>query len=312
MEASDRLERRMKLHDLRVLIAVVEAGSMGKAAQRLHTCQPAISRSIAELERLLGVRLLDRHPQGVQPTRYGRALLDCGSAVFDDLRRGLESIRFLADPTAGEVRIGCNPFLAASFVAAVIDRLARQHPRIVFSVTAAPVDVLRAQLRERKVDLLVTRKGDAVIDEGMAFRPLFDDSFVVAGGARHPLARRRKVTLAQLAGEPWVLPPPESVIGSVVGEAFARSGLPVPRARVVAVPLEARLSLLASGRFVTIFPSSALKLPGRMAGVRVLPVRLAVRPVTNGIVTLADRTLSPVARLFVDAAREASSALAKA
>ena len=98
----------MKLQDLHVLMAVVQAGSMSKAAALLNTTQPAISRSIAELERRIGVRLLDRNPQGVEPTEYGRALLDGGAAVFDDLRQAVKNIEFLADPTAGEVRIGCN------------------------------------------------------------------------------------------------------------------------------------------------------------------------------------------------------------
>ena len=87
MSLSDRVGRRIKLHDLHMLMTVVQAGSMGKAAERLNTVQPAISRSIAELEHALGVRLLDRHRQGVEPTEYGRALLDCGVAMFDDLRR---------------------------------------------------------------------------------------------------------------------------------------------------------------------------------------------------------------------------------
>ena len=81
MQLSDRIGRRMKLQDLHVLMTVVQAGSMGKAARRLNTTQPTISRSIAELEHALGVRLLDRHRQGVEPTEYGRALLDCGVAV---------------------------------------------------------------------------------------------------------------------------------------------------------------------------------------------------------------------------------------
>src|SRR5882762_8435299 len=106
MQLSDRIGRRMKLQDLHVLMTVMQAGSMGKAAQRLNISQPAISRSIAELEHALGVRLLDRHRQGIEPTEYGRALLDCGVAVFDDLRRGVKNIEFLADPAAGEVRIG--------------------------------------------------------------------------------------------------------------------------------------------------------------------------------------------------------------
>jgi DNA-binding transcriptional LysR family regulator len=109
MQLSDRIGRRLKLQDLHVLLTVVQAGSMGKAAERLNTVQPAISRSIAELEHALGVRLLDRHRQGVEPTEYGRALLDRGVAVFDELRQAVKNIEFLADPTAGEVRIGCNP-----------------------------------------------------------------------------------------------------------------------------------------------------------------------------------------------------------
>src|SRR3954451_11757418 len=106
MQLSERIGRRMKLQDLHVLMTVVQAGSMGKAAERLHTSQPAISRSIAELEHALGVRLLDRTVQGVVPTEYGRALLDGGAAVFDDLRQAVKRIEFLAAPGAGEVRVG--------------------------------------------------------------------------------------------------------------------------------------------------------------------------------------------------------------
>src|SRR3979490_361121 len=93
MQLSDRIGRRMKLQDLHVLMTVVQEGSMGKAAERLNTVQPAVSRSIAELEHALGVRLLDRHRQGVEPTECGRALLECGAAVFDDLRQGVKKIR---------------------------------------------------------------------------------------------------------------------------------------------------------------------------------------------------------------------------
>src|SRR6266705_1171802 len=119
MQLSDRIGRRMKLHDLHVLMTVVQAGSMGKAAERLNTSQPNISRSIAELEHALGVRLLDRHRQGIEPTEFGRALLDCGVAVFDDLRQGVMNIEFLADPTAGEMRIGNTLSSAGGFIAAV-------------------------------------------------------------------------------------------------------------------------------------------------------------------------------------------------
>ncbi len=142
MQLSERVGRRMKLRDLHVLMTVVQAGSMGKAAQRLNTGQPAVSRSIAHLEHTLGVRLLDRDRRGVELTPYGRALLDCGVAVFDGLRRGVRDLEFLADPTAGEVRIGCNPFLAAGFASAVVDRLSRRYPRMAFHLVTGETETL--------------------------------------------------------------------------------------------------------------------------------------------------------------------------
>src|SRR6187549_2910929 len=116
MQLSDRIGCRVKLQDLHVLATVVQAGSMARAAERLNTGQPNISRSINDLEHALGVRLLDRHSRGVEPTAYGRALLDGSAIAFDGLRQAFKNIESLADPTVGEVRIGCTPLLASSFV----------------------------------------------------------------------------------------------------------------------------------------------------------------------------------------------------
>src|SRR6185437_7346933 len=132
MRLSDRIGRRIKLQDLHILMTVVQAGSMGKAARQLNTSQPNISKSIADLEHALGVRLLDRHRQGIEPTEFGHALLGGGTAVFDELRQTLKNIEFLADPSSGEIRVGCTPLLAASFASAVVDRLSQRHPGIVF------------------------------------------------------------------------------------------------------------------------------------------------------------------------------------
>jgi Bacterial regulatory helix-turn-helix protein, lysR family len=86
MAETERIERRLKLHDLRVLMSVVQHGSMVKAAERLATSQPAISRAIADLEHSFGVRLLDRGPRGIVPTPYGPALIKRSVTVFDELR----------------------------------------------------------------------------------------------------------------------------------------------------------------------------------------------------------------------------------
>jgi DNA-binding transcriptional LysR family regulator len=106
MPWDDRTKRRLKLRDLDVLLAVVETGSMGKAAKRLNISQPAVSKAVVELEDALGVRLLDRSRRGVVPTLYGLALAKHSVAIFNDLRQGVQDIDFLSDPTKGEIRIG--------------------------------------------------------------------------------------------------------------------------------------------------------------------------------------------------------------
>ena len=97
MQWTDRIGRRLKLRDLHILLAVAQAGSMSRAADRLAISHPVVSKTIADLEHALGVRLLDRTPQGTEPTAYGRALLSCGTVVFDELRRGVQEIAFLSD-----------------------------------------------------------------------------------------------------------------------------------------------------------------------------------------------------------------------
>jgi DNA-binding transcriptional LysR family regulator len=311
MQLSDRIGNRMKLQDLHVLMTVVQAGSMGKAAQILNTTQPNISRSIGELEQALGVRLLDRHRQGIEPTEYGHALLDCGVAVFDDLRQGVKNIAFLADPTAGELRIGTTTFLAASFVSALVDRLSRRYPRIVFHLVTGYTETLHRELAERNVDLLIIRGSGPIADPRYDFEFLFDDSYVVAAGPQNQWVRRRRIEIAELVNELWVLPPPDSVIGSIVMDAFRASGLDYPRVSVVTDCPHMRISLLATGRFVTIFPASAFRFLTKRSELKILPVELptALRP--NGIVTLKNRALSPVAKLFMDCAREVAKPLAK-
>jgi len=198
----------------------------------------------------------------------------------------------------------------ASFVSAVIDRLSRRYPRIVFHLVATQSEMLRRELSDRTVDLLVTRKWGP-IEERFDFEFLFDDSFVVVAGAQSPWVRRRTIALAELFNQPWVLPPPESLIGSVATEAFRASGLEYPRATVFTATAEVRMGLLATGRLLTILATSILRFPTRRRELKILPVELPIASVPNGIFTLKNRTLSPVARLFIEHAREVAKPLAK-
>src|SRR5688572_20044903 len=222
----DRAFRRLKLSDLHLLHAVVQWRGMAKAAAHLNISQPAVSKAIAALEHTLGVRLLERNPEGVEPTVYGLALLKGGIAIFDELKQSVKQIEFLADPTAGELRIGCTEPLAAGFMPTVIDRLWRQYPRVSFHiVTADPTTIAERELRERNIELAIAPTSGLDFGADIAVEILFDDRQVVMADARSKWVRRRNVRLADLNHEPWLMPPRDSIIGASIMEVFRASGL---------------------------------------------------------------------------------------
>jgi DNA-binding transcriptional LysR family regulator len=304
-----RLSRRLKLRDLHVLMTVARCGSMGKAAAQLLVSQPAISKAIADMEAALGVRLFDRNPHGVEPTIYARALLDRGVVAFDELKQGVERVHFLANPTTGELRIGSTIAIATGFIPAVVDRLSRKYPRMVFYLSAGEAAMTYRTLEERTVDLVIAPIFGSMIEEHMHAEILYDEPLVVVAGARSSWAKRRKIELAELAGAVWTLPPLDSLYGSVVAEAFRAGGLDVPPATAFTSVTAARNALVATGSFVSIVQGSVMRFNLNNPVFKVLPIDLPTTRRPIGAITLKTRTLSPVARLFIDCAHEVAKAI---
>lgn len=309
MSWDPRIRRRLKLRDLDTLMAVAQWGSMAKAATHLRVSQPAISKAIADMEHTLGVRLLDRLAQGIEPTLYGRALLKWAAAVFDDVRQGINEIEFLGDATAGEVRIGATEPMIAGLLPAVIDRVKHQYPRIAFHVTQIPAILAQVrELRERNVDLTMGRLVRP-LDDDMNAEELFDERVFVVAGTNSLWTRRRKIELAELMNELWAIPPRDTLVGSLFADAFQAQGLGYPRTEVTTFSFQLYFALLATGRYLAILPGSLLRFSGKRLGVKVLPVDLPTKPWPVAIVTLKNRTLSPVAHLFIDCLREVTKPL---
>jgi DNA-binding transcriptional LysR family regulator len=309
MRWNDRIGRRIKLSDLHILLAVVQSGSMAKAAKDLAISHPVVSRSIGVLEHTLGVRLLERNPHGIELTEYGRAMLNRSHAVFDELRQGVKDIEFLADPTAGEVRIGGTAPFLASLLPTIVDRLHRRHPRMVIHVVATSADSLLRDLDERNLDLLILRKFGRFAEDRVNFEVLHDSRNVVAAGANNKWVRRPSIELRDLIDESWVLPPAGTRFGSIARDIFAANGLPFPRAAVVALGLEVTNNLLKTGRYLAIYPDSVLTFPAKLPFIKKLSVQLPIVSGPVGILTLKNRALSPAAQIFVRCAREVVKSL---
>ena len=310
MDKLERIERRLKLHDMRVFLSVLEAGSMHKAAERLGTSQPAVSRSISDLERTLGVRLLDRSRRGIEPTHFGRAVAKRGIAVFDELRQGIRDIEFLTDPTAGELRIGSSENLASGPVFSVIDRLTTRYPGMAFKVITGTRAALYRELRERNVELVVSGM-TPLSEEHVVAERLFDDQLVVVAGAGNIWTRRRRVKLAELVNEPWTLPPPEAPPGALAVEAFRASGLQPPQNSIITKSVSLRIKLLETGRFLTFLQRFAFASANSNRSLKALALELPTTRRTFAIVTSRNRTLSPLAELFIRTARDVVKPLTK-
>jgi DNA-binding transcriptional LysR family regulator len=312
MLRAEQISRRLKLRQLNALLAVARCGSMAKAAEQLAISQPVVSKAIAELEQVVGVRLFDRGPHGVEPTIHGRALLKRSAAIFDDLKTSVSELEFLSDPSAGELRIGCEETLATGLLPRLIDQLTRKYPRIMFDVALGdPPTLQQRDLLGRKVELAIMRTAIQDLDQELDAKLLYDDRLWIVAGPHSPWASRRNVSLADLASERWCLPPPDHPVGALVIQAFQRSGLKPPTRSVTVGSAQCTSSLVAKGQYLGVLGSMFLHFRPPSVRLKVLRVELAVSAPPISVVTLKDRTLSPVAQRFIDFAREAIQSLAR-
>ena len=303
--------RRVRLRDLFVYFTVVEYGSMGKAAAKLGVSTPSISEVIAALEHALGVRLLDRTPKGIVATRYGEAVLLRSRAAFDELRQGIRDIEFIADAGAGELRIGCPESIAAGFLVSVLDRFSRGYPRVRVHVVPVHTPTVEfPELEDRKIDLAFARLAKNPVQgrltEELNAEVLFRDRYVVVVGEKSKWARR-KVGLADLVDERWIMTPLDALGESFVVDAFKRQGLNPPSLAITTFSIHLRNNLVGGGEFITALPSSVLQIYRKPHALKELPIELSVQPPV-AIVTLRNRTLTPMVQSFIQCARNVAQA----
>lgn len=297
-----KIGRRLRLRDLHVVFAVAECGSMAKAAESLRVTQSAVSQMIADVEQELGVRLFDRSRRGVEATIYGQALIRRGKAAFDELRLGIQEIDYLKSEGVGEIRIGCPETLAASVLPAAIDMFSSRWPGVTLEVETFAGEAAAAKLRDRSIDLVLARDGTGLkslaASDDFRITKLFEDQLSVVAGANSPWAKLRQADLRDVADAPWIVLP-YGWGEDVLPKAFASRGLAPPRTALKTYSIHLRLHLLATGRFVSALPQSVLRLHRERFNLKDLRIELPKTPYGVAIVTLKNRTLSPLVDHFI-------------
>ncbi|WP_329792351.1 LysR family transcriptional regulator [Lentzea sp. DG1S-22] len=241
---------------LRALRAVVETGSLTAASERLGFTQSALSKQIAALEAATGTRLFDRGPRGVEPTAAGSRLAVRAAVILDQYEVAHRELEDLPAPLGGRIALGGFPTTALRLVPRAIARVRADHPsvEVEFLESSTPVQIRR--LRAGRVDLAILASGEDLPDwdlTGVEVQPLLSGALLLAVGRRHRLAGARRVPVAELAGEGWV------VGRGARGEPQFGAWPTVPRPRVVAElgDWSARFGFVAAGLGITTIPGLA-------------------------------------------------------
>ena len=273
--AFTRLTSRLRFRHFELLIALSGESSLRAAAQQMHLTQPALSRMLDDMERVLSVRLFERTSRGLRPTSNGIAATRCARQILEELGRVPQETA-LGEGVAAVVRIGAPHYVAHDFLPPLVARLTAQRPRIHVKLIERPVPDLFQALEDGEADALITTytpQLTAGLRIPLRQQRLYDSKFRLIASVRHPIATRRgRLTLAQLVEEPWVLPTSGSILRQAVDWTFRQAGLLPPVPVLEANNPTTSMQFVAAGIGLGFAPMETLKVA---AGGRVVPVRVS-------------------------------------
>lgn len=309
--SSASLARRLRLQQLMVFARVVQAGSILAASRELAMTQPAVSKSIHELEAQLGSALFVRGKRGVALTEFGRVFERHAKTLIGGLRYLAEDLNASQSGNAGHVIVGTLITASATLLPEAIKRLRQVAPNVVVTVRVGPNAMLFPALVRGELDVVV-----GVLPEGsdsvpgasgsqLVHVPMYREALRVVVGRDHALARRRKLALAELHGCDWIVPTPESAAYLSVRTFFAQAGLTVPARIVESVSILTNLGLLAGSQMVALMPQSAAERFAQAGWLAILPVQGLGSFGAVGYTLCADRGPSAATQRFLAALREA-------
>lgn len=294
---------RLKLRHLRLIIALDDHRKLNRAAQEMGLSQPAASKMLGEIERTVGVPLFERRPRGIEPTRYGEALVRRTRAMLAELVHAGEEIEALRSETGGAASVGALSAPAAEFVAEAVVVARRRLARLQVSVDVDTSDVLIARLLAAKLDFAIARIPEGVDPTHFEYEEIGQEHVELLVRRGHPLAAFEVVDPADLADREWVMPSRGSLVRQSVEMLLRRHEL--PPADCVLNSGSALMSLVMAGRTDVIAP---LALPVAELFMRtgdLVRLNLSEKLVAGsyGLISVRGRAMSPAGRILYDTVR---------
>ncbi|WP_228001697.1 LysR substrate-binding domain-containing protein [Nocardia australiensis] len=305
MVAQRLLDGRLKLRHLVLMDALARQKSVVGAAAELHVTQPGATRSLHELEGILGVQLFERGPRGLTPTVFGEAFTEHARAVIAQLSQAEQHVAELADATRGSVSVGTHLAGSNMLLPRAVVAVKAERPHLNVIVRDGTPSALLTELEAGRVDLIVGRL-TAPSDERLVRRKLYDESIALVARATHPLVGRTDVISRELAGYPWILPSPETALRRELEEFFARHSVALPGNRIETTSFLAVRQLLLESDRIAALPGLIVRDEPQLAR---LPVELDLVGHSVGITLSRSRTMSPSARVLIQQLIETAAAM---
>ncbi|HXF47337.1 MAG TPA: LysR substrate-binding domain-containing protein [Burkholderiaceae bacterium] len=288
----------MDLRDLRYFETIAALEHVGRAAQKLHRTQPALTSSIRRLEQECGAPLFERAGRGIRLTAAGRLLLQWARRLRLDAEDARREIAALGRGLAGHVRVGVVPTAAQFLLPRAVQRLLAEAPEVTLKTVVGLIDALKPLLRVGELDLMV---GTESADEpGFTQTPLAEDYIVVAAHASHELLRG-KPKLSDLCNYRWVLQPPGAPTRDWLDHTFRRHGLPLPRVQIESSSLILLPTLIAESGLLSFI--SRRHLAQRGTPLREVPLAEATMRRRLVVVSRSGGYLPPAAGRLIDLLR---------
>jgi DNA-binding transcriptional LysR family regulator len=305
------LRSRLKMRQVLLLVALDEQRNMHRAAASLRMTQPAATRLLGGLERMLGLRLFERGPRGLAPNAYGESLIRHARAMLSTLDHAREEMNSLTDGAAGRIALGALLVAAPVLVPLALARFKQRHPLHTVLVQEGSATALLPALRRGELDLVVGRVSSDVPSEGLEFEAFYSAPMQVVARPGHPLARRRALALRDLAGEAWIVPAPDAPYRRRLDAAFREAGVAPPQRLVESVAVVVNKMLVQRSDMLAVMPRDVAHEYAALGLLRVLPVKLPPPSGPVGVITAVGRPLPPATRDLIEALRETARAAAR-
>lgn len=297
------LHSRLQLRHVRQLTAVERFGAVSRAAEVLHISQPALSKSIREVEDSLGVSLFERTARGLVPTIAGKLLLQHCHFVESSLRQAAHDLEAHLAGTGGQVTVGAYVVAMPRLIPLAISRLMKDGYGVTVRIRDGSGGQLLSSLYAGDVDFIVGCLPDVPVTEPLLHELLYEQPICVVANPTHPLAQRQFVTYQDLCDYPWIEPAPDIAAYTPVTDLFLREGLPKPRMCIEGTSLLMIRTLLEEQPVLAVMPYQVIERDVELGVLKVLPIKLPFAPLPVGITRHASRPAGPAAVRFMECLR---------